>query len=141
MTTGAQAATCSASSMLWEACFIPSNLCSCVVWMHSSHDATLQAEMTDDDWAAMMRDNNVEEVAPQMAPAPTPAAAGPPPGFEHAKAAPQADSQVLACSRGLRRICESVRGPKNAEARLCTDSGGRLRRLDLRAWVSSVACL
>ncbi len=52
--------------------------------------------MTDDDWAAMMRDNNVEEAAPQ--PAPAPVAAGPPPGFENAKAAAQADSQVLALS-------------------------------------------
>ncbi len=55
--------------------------------------------MTDDDWAAMMRDNN-EEVAPQPAPAPTPVAAGPPPGFENAKAAAQADLQVLALSAG-----------------------------------------
>ena len=54
--------------------------------------------MTDDDWAAMMRDNN-EEVAPQPAPTPMPAAEGPPPGFENAKAASQADSQVLAGSR------------------------------------------
>ena len=66
------------------------------------HDASMQAEMTDDDWAAMMRDNNVEEVAP---PAPTSAAAGPPPGFENAKASSQVVSpQVLAARCACARV-------------------------------------